>query len=135
MKGRKHHAKGGPVWYNAKDSHTAHEAEEGEAASEHNPTNDETAAETPAKAGFKPYKRGGKAHHAHHAKGGHVGHHKRGGKAHHAKGGHVVHHVHHAEGGMAHHHLGRKGRKTGGRVGADKSPLSSAHSATSAERD
>ncbi len=28
----------------------------------------------------------------------------------------------------AKHHLGKRGRATGGRVGADKSPLSSAHS-------
>ena len=108
MKGRKHHAKGGPVWYNAKDSNVAHEAES--VAPSHE-TNDETPAESRAKAAFKPYKKGGKAHHA------------KGGK------------VHHAEGKMAHHRLDRKGRKTGGRVGADKSPLSSAHSSTSAERD
>jgi len=122
MKGRKHHAKGGPVWYSAKDSDVAHEAES--VAPSHE-TNDESPAESHAKAAFKPYKRGGKAHHA---KGGKAMHHKHGGKAHHAR-------VHHAEGGMAHHRLDRKGRKTGGRVGADKSPLSSAHASTSAERD
>lgn len=117
MKGRKHHAKGGVVAYAGGDSNVAHEAEE--VAPSHE-TNDETPAESRAKAKFKPYKRGGKAHHA---KGGKAMHHKHGGK------------VHHAEGKMAHHRLDRKGRKTGGRVGADKSPLSSAHASTSAERD
>lgn len=37
-------------------------------------------------------------------------------------------------GGAARMHLGRPGRKTGGRVGADKSPLSSAATVTSAEK-
>jgi hypothetical protein len=109
MKGRKHHAKGGMVAYAGGDSNVAHEAEEVAASHE---TNDETPAESRAKAKFKPYKKGGKAMH-----------HKRGGK------------VHHAEGGKAMHRLDRKGRKTGGRVGADKSPLSSAHSSMSADRD
>ena len=108
MKGRKHHAKGGMVAYAGGDSNVAHEAEE--VAPSHE-TNDETPAEARAKAKFKPYKKGGKALRKH------------GGK------------VHHAEGKMAHHRLDRKGRKTGGRVGADKSPLSSAHSPASAERD
>lgn len=102
-----HRAKGGIVAYAGGDSNVAHEAEEVAPSKE---TNNETDAESRAKAKFKPYKKGGKAH-------------KHGGK------------VHHAEGKMAHHRLDRKGRKTGGRVGADKSPLSSAHSSTSAERD
>jgi hypothetical protein len=53
---------------------------------------------------------------------------KRGGRAKKAKGGHV-------EGHKPKHHLGRKapGRKRGGRVGADMSPLSSAHRTTGPE--
>ena len=35
-------------------------------------------------------------------------------------------------GGMSRHRLDRPGRKTGGRVGADRSPLSSAHGTGSA---
>ena len=52
---------------------------------------------------------------------------KRGGRAKHAKGGHV-------EGHKPKHHLGRKapGRKRGGRVGADLSPLTEAHKSSSA---
>ena len=36
-------------------------------------------------------------------------------------------HVGHPEGKMAKHRMDRPGRKSGGRVGADKAPLSSAH--------
>lgn len=53
---------------------------------------------------------------------------KRGGKV-------KAHKAMKAEGGSAMSRLDRKGRKTGGRVGADKSPLSSAHGSTSPERD
>jgi hypothetical protein len=72
-------------------------------------------------------KRGGKVHHGkHHAR-------KRGGKVHHhheheaherKHGGHVV------EGKHSKHRMDRPGRKKGGRVGADHSPLSSAHHAS-----
>ena len=96
MKGRKHHAKGGPVWYSAKDSDVAHEAES--VAPSHE-TNDESPAESHAKAAFKPYKRGGKAHHA---KGGKAMHHKHGGKVHHAEGGREA--EHHRQG----HHVGEQ---------------------------
>lgn len=44
---------------------------------------------------------------------------KRGGKVKRKHGGKI-------EGKAAHHHLGRPGRKRGGKVGADLSPLSSA---------
>ena len=44
---------------------------------------------------------------------------KRGGRAKRKHGGHV-------DGMAAKHHLGRPGRKRGGRAGADKSPLTSA---------
>lgn len=54
---------------------------------------------------------------------------KKGGRVHKAK------HVGHMHGGVARHRLDRPGRKTGGRVGADKSPLSSAHSVTSAAKE
>jgi hypothetical protein len=52
---------------------------------------------------------------------------KHGGKVKRKHGGRAEHHV---EGKKAHMHLGRPGRKAGGRVGADKSPLSSAHNIT-----
>ena len=45
-------------------------------------------------------------------------------------GGKAKHHVGHHEGHHAHHHAGRKPRKSGGRAGADKNPLSSAHHGT-----
>lgn len=48
------------------------------------------------------------------------------------KGGKVVGKVH---GGHSKHRLDRPGRKRGGRVGADKSPLSSAHSTASADTE
>lgn len=48
---------------------------------------------------------------------------KRGGKVHKMHGSHPA------------HRLDRPGRKTGGRVGADKSPLSSAHKATGSGAD
>ena len=38
---------------------------------------------------------------------------------------------HRVEGKMAKMHMGRPGRKAGGRVGSDKSPLTSAHSVSS----
>ncbi len=51
-------------------------------------------------------------------------------------GGHVkAKEVGHMEGGKSRHRLDRPGRKTGGRVGADKSPLSSAHRMTSPAKD
>lgn len=46
------------------------------------------------------------------------------------KGGKVVGKMH---GAASRPRLDRPGRKSGGRVGADKSPLSTAHSATSAD--
>jgi hypothetical protein len=47
---------------------------------------------------------------------------KRGGRAKRKRGGEVK-----VEGMEAMHHAGRKPRKSGGRAGSDKSPLSSAH--------
>ena len=56
-------------------------------------------------------------------------HKKRGGKVHHGK--HVDMHGH-----KAHHHLGRPKRKSGGGVGSDMKPFSSAHNVkTPAGRD
>ena len=55
----------------------------------------------------------------------------KGGKAHMMKGGAAKHMS--AEGKMASARLDRKPRKSGGRVGADKSPLSSAHSSVSSK--
>jgi len=53
---------------------------------------------------------------------------KRGGKCMPArKRGGRVKEEHRVEGKMAKMHMGRPGRKAGGRVGSDKSPLSSAH--------
>lgn len=49
------------------------------------------------------------------------------------KGGKVKHMK--AEGSKAKSHLGKMKRATGGRVGADKSPLSSAHKSVGAEKD
>lgn len=70
----------------------------------------------------KHRKKGGKAEHEHEH---HGRHRRRGGKAEHEherkRGGHVV------EGHHAKHRLDRPGRKRGGGVGADTSPLSSAH--------
>ena|SRR6185312_823486 len=51
---------------------------------------------------------------------------KRGGRVKRKHGGRTKD-EHRVEGKMAKMHLGRPGRKAGGRVGADKSPLSSAH--------
>lgn len=122
----KHHmrkkARGGDVFYAGEKSNVAHEAES--VAPSHE-TNDETPAEAHAKAAFKPYKKGGKAHHA---KGGKAMHHAKGGKVHHLK------HMH-AEGGKAMHRLDKPRRATGGRVGSDKSPFSSAHKPGAPERD
>jgi hypothetical protein len=117
----KHHmkkkARGGDVFYAGEKSNVAHEAESVKPSHE---TNDETAAESKMKAGVKPYKKGGKAHH---------------GKAmHHAKGGKAMKHVS-AEGSKSHHRLDKPRRATGGRVGSDKSPFSSAHKSGAPERD
>lgn len=77
--------------------------------------------------GGKVYYAGGESHvakeAAEHKKGGKC--YKKGGKAKDLK----------AEGGKGKMHLGKMKRATGGRVGADKSPLSSAHKATGAEKD
>jgi hypothetical protein len=43
------------------------------------------------------------------------------------------HEKHHVEGHKAKMHLGRPGRKTGGRIGADKAPLSTAARVKSSE--
>jgi hypothetical protein len=48
---------------------------------------------------------------------------KHGGKVKRAKGGHVMH----MDGKKSKHRMDRPGRKRGGAVGADRSPLSSAH--------
>lgn len=59
--------------------------------------------------------------------------HKKGGKCY-KKGGKAKHLK--AEGSKAKHHLGKMKRATGGRtMGSDKSPLSSAHKTTGAEKD
>lgn len=47
------------------------------------------------------------------------------------KHGGKVKEEHRVEGKLAKMHMGRPGRKAGGRVGSDKSPLSSAHSVSS----
>jgi len=47
------------------------------------------------------------------------------------KHGGKVKEEHRVEGKLAKMHMGRPGRKSGGRVGSDKSPLSSAHSVSS----
>lgn len=50
------------------------------------------------------------------------------------KGGRVKHkHVGKMDGEKPKHRMDRPGRKAGGRVGANKAPLSTAHSSTSAE--
>lgn len=106
------------------------------------------------------HKHGGHAGH-HHKHGGHA-HHAKGGRtdmvvsgnpdvleeAHEKKhGGRAKHHKHHRAaggkvqgtalglmtGGAVRPRLDRPGRKMGGRVGADRSPLSSAHKSTSSE--
>ena len=111
----KHHmrkkARGGDVFYAGEKSNVAHEAESVKPSHE---TNDETPAEAKAKAAFKPYKKGGKAHHA--------------------KGGKAMKHVS-AEGHKPAHRLDKPRRATGGRVGSDKSPFSSAHKSGAPERD
>lgn len=48
------------------------------------------------------------------------------------KGGRVMKSAGKMSGGPARHNLNRPGRKMGGRVGADKNPLSSAHNSTGA---
>lgn len=119
MAARHKKAAGGKVreeYYAGGDSNVAKEASD---EHESNETNDETPAEERTKAKFKPYRKGGKVHMM------------KGGKAHMMKGGAAKHMS--AEGKMAHHRLDRKPRKSGGRVGADKSPLSSAHSSVSSK--
>ena len=56
---------------------------------------------------------------------------KHGGKVKRAKGGHVMH----MDGHKSKHRMDRPGRKRGGAVGADRSPLSTAHRSTSAEKN
>ena len=127
MAARHKKAAGGKVreeYYAGGDSNVAKEASD---EHEINETNDETSAEEHTKAKFKPYRKGGKVHMM---KGGKA-HMMKGGKAHMMKGGAAKHMS--AEGKMAHHRLDRKPRKSGGRVGADKSPLSSAHSSVSSK--
>jgi hypothetical protein len=52
------------------------------------------------------------------------------------RGGKVKDEKHHVDGKKPKMHLGRPGRKMGGRIGCDKAPLSSAAKVTSsAERD
>lgn len=92
-----HKAGGGSTFYAGGGSNVAKEAESVGASSA---TNNETAAESKAKAAFKPYKKGGKA----------MKHMK-------------------AEGAMSKARLDKPMRKHGGRVGSDKSPFSSAHKA------
>lgn len=58
--------------------------------------------------------------------------HKHGGKVGHKKPGHHMKHLGHPEGHKAKHRMDRPHRKAGGRVGSDKSPLSSAHHGGSA---
>ena len=135
MAARHKKAAGGKVheeYYAGGDSNVAKEASD---EHESNETNDETSAEERTKEKFKPYRKGGKVHmmkggKVHMMKGGKA-HMMKGGKAHMMKGGAAKHMS--AEGKMAHHRLDRKPRKSGGRVGADKSPLSSAHSSVSSK--
>lgn len=96
---KKHHAEGGRVGLKAAGNPDVFKEAEGK--------------ESYAKGDER--KHGGRAHKKHRAKGGHVGHH------HHE--GHEMHGHH------AHHHPGHKtrGRKRGGAVGSDRSPLSTAH--------
>ena len=111
MAARHKKAAGGKVredYYAGADSNVAKEASD---ENESNETNDETPAEERAKAKFKPYRKGGK------------GRMMKGVAAKHMS----------AEGRMASARLDRKPRKSGGRVGADKSPLSSAHSSVSSK--
>jgi|TARA_R110000822_G_C15263834_1_gene488510 hypothetical protein len=111
MAARHKKAAGGKVredYYAGADSNVAKEASD---ENESNETNDETPAEERAKAKFKPYRKGGK------------GRMMKGVAAKHMS----------AEGKMASARLDRKPRKSGGRVGADKSPLSSAHSSVSSK--
>ena len=70
-------------------------------------------------------KKGGRVHKGKH-------HHRHGGKAHHhhADGGVVIGAM---TGGAVRPRLDRPGRKTGGRVGSDRAPLSSAHTSGHAE--
>jgi hypothetical protein len=56
---------------------------------------------------------------------------KKGGRAKRAAGGKIIGLM---TGGAVRPRLDRPGRKMGGRVGADKAPLSSAHGTTSAEK-
>lgn len=51
------------------------------------------------------------------------------------KGGRAKHSIGKMHGGMSKRRLDKPGRKAGGRVGADKSPLSSAHSHSSADSE
>ena len=81
-------------------------------------------------AGGNPYVE----HEAHEDKDGEEAERKHGGKAHHAKEHHGKEHEHKKrkrggkiEGHHPKHRLDKPGRKRGGRVGADTSPLSSAH--------
>jgi hypothetical protein len=111
MAARHKRAAGGKVredYYAGGDSNVANEASD---ENESNETNDETPAEERTKAKFKPYRKGGKVRMM--------------------KGGAAKHMS--AEGKMASARLDRKPRKSGGRVGADKSPLSSAHSSVSSK--
>ena len=111
MAARHKKAAGGKVredYYAGADSNVAKEASD---ENESNETNDETPAEERPKAKFKPYRKGGK------------GRMMKGVAAKHMS----------AEGKMASARLDRKPRKSGGRVGADKSPLSSAHSSVSSK--
>ena len=74
------------------------------------------------------HKHGGKVHHGkHHRRGGHV-------KKHRAAGGPVTKNVGtFMTGGGVRPRLDRPGRKSGGRVGSDTSPLTSAHHSRAAE--
>lgn len=114
-KGRKHHAKGGMAEHG--DAYTGDREYEEDLKSKparRTPSNIDDEAEE--------RKHGGKVRKAR-KHGGHV-HHEKMHELKHAK------HIGHVHGEHAHHHAGRKPRKSGGRTGSDKSPLSSAHAGT-----
>lgn len=126
--------------HHSKDHHTSHHVEHhsGHHGHHHHKgggdvhiphANEEKPVEKEAR---KKYKRGGKTVHPmtgeddmHMAHGGHSHHQK-----HHAHGGHAhkgkKKHIHEASGGAPHHRMDRPARKSGGKVGADQHPFSSA---------
>ena len=125
MKGHKahhHHAHGGKAHHHehpraahkkgGKVHHRAHHAKGGDAPTEGDWAHDEAPHEVYAGAGSNVVKEAEQK--------------KRGGRAKHKRGGHV-HHMGKVHGEHAKHRADRAKRKSGGRAGSDKNPLSSAH--------